>query len=64
MQLLTSVSRGGLYDGVSRLEGASSLSVLHHPQADSVLDTAASIEILTLGNYKYTRESFSFRKLK
>lgn len=64
MQLLTSVSRGGLYDGVSRLEDASFLSVLHHPQADSVLDTAASIEILTLGHYKYRTETFSFRKLK
>lgn len=58
MQLLTSVSRGGLYDGVSRLEDAGSLGVLHHPQADSVLHTAASIEILTLGHYKYTTETF------
>lgn len=50
MQLITSVSRGGLYDSVSGLENPSSLGVLHHPQADPVLDTAASIEELTLGH--------------
>lgn len=60
MQVITSVSRGGLYDGVSRLEDSGSLSILHHPEADPVFDTAASIEELTLGHYKHTT---SFRNL-
>lgn len=50
MPLITSVSRSGLYNGVSRLEEPSSLSVLHHPQADPVLDAAAGVEELTLGH--------------
>ena len=48
--LRTSVSRGRLYQGVSRLEEPGFLSVLHHPQADPVLDAAAGIEVLTLGH--------------
>lgn len=51
MQGITSVSRGGFYDGVSWLEDPGSLSVLHHPQTDSVLDAAARIKELALGHY-------------
>lgn len=52
--MITSVSRGRLYDGVSRLEDSCSLSVLHHPQADPVFDAATGIEELTLGNCQRT----------
>jgi len=55
MQVVTSVSRGGLYNGVSGLEEAGSLGVLHHPQADPVLDAPAGIEELTLGHCKHRR---------
>lgn len=57
MQGITGVSRGGLYDGVSRLEDPGSLSILHHPQTNSVLDTAARIEELALGHYTKKKKS-------
>lgn len=47
----TGVAGGGLDDGVSRFEDASSLCILHHPQTDTVLHTAPCIEELTLGHY-------------
>lgn len=50
MQLITRVSGGGLDDGVSRFEEPSSLSILHHPQADPVLHAPTSVEELTLGH--------------
>lgn len=56
-QSVTGVSRGGLDDRVARFEDAVSLGVLHHPQADPVLDTAAGIEELTLGHYEHATET-------
>lgn len=58
MVLITSVSRGGLDDGVSRLQEPVFLSVLHHPQTDPVLDAAASVEELTLGHYRCTTDTY------
>lgn len=55
VQRITSVSRGGLDDGVSRFEEPGSLSVLHHPQTDPVLHAAAGVEVFTLGHYKHMK---------
>ena len=45
---LTKVSGSWLDDGVSRLEESLPLGVLHHAEADAVLDASAGVEELTL----------------
>lgn len=57
MQWYTSVSRGGLNNGVPGFEEPGSLSILHHPETDPVLHTAAGIEVFTLGHYKHIKET-------
>ena len=45
---LTKVSGSGLDDGVSRFEESLPLGVLHHAEADAVLDASAGVEELAL----------------
>lgn len=49
----TCISRGGLYDGVSRFEDAFPFCILHHTQTDTVLHTATSAKELTLGHCRH-----------
>lgn len=46
----TCVARGGLDDGVSRLQDAGPLGVLHHPQGDAVFHAASRTEELAFGH--------------
>ena len=46
--ILTKIPRGRLDDGVSRLEEAPLLGVLHGAEADAVLDAPTGVEKLAL----------------
>ena len=48
MNFLTEIPRSRLDDGVSRLEEAPLLGVLHGAEADAVLDAPAGVEKLAL----------------
>lgn len=52
--VITCISRGGLYYGVSRFEDAIPFRVLHHTQTDAVLHTTTSIKELTFGHCTHT----------
>lgn len=47
----TSVSRGGLDDGASRLQATVLLGLLNHALSNTILDGASGIEVLALGHY-------------
>lgn len=53
----TCVSRGWLYDCVSRFQDPSSLSILYHPQADAVFHAAPRIEVLAFCHWKQRNQA-------
>lgn len=53
------LTTGGLDDRPARLDEAISLCVLDHAQANAVLDAAAGVEVLTLGQ-QFTLQTVVF----
>ena len=57
MNFLTEIPRSRLDDGVSRLEEAPLLGILHGAEADAVLDAPAGVEKLALYHWMDWNES-------
>ena len=58
----TCISGRRFDDGVSRLNPAFFLSILHHPQTNTIFNRASGVEIFAFSHCKYVYENYAMTK--